>query len=307
VYTRSGSSWTLQDRLEPADLAAPDLFGYGVALQGDRLVVGAPYDSERAKQGGAVYVFERAGDTWGKPQKLFASKPESEASLGVQVALDGDTLVAGAHHACQLPSCASSSGRGSASVFVHGAAGWTEQALLSAPEPEDSDHFGFSVALLGDRAVIGAPHGELVLSTPPGKAHVFDRSNGHWTATATFQAAVPRAADFFGSSVGITTNAVVIGASSDAGGGRGVGADPSQGGAANSGAVYVFGQQADGWVRSAYLKASNADANDVVAERLAVWGDSIAVGASAESGNGSGVNPADNNAGNKAGAVYVWR
>jgi ribosomal protein S18 acetylase RimI-like enzyme len=69
----------------------------------------------------------------------------------------------------------------------------------------------------------------------------------------------------------------------------------------------VFGQQAGGWMRSAYLKTSNADEEDYLTERVAVWGERIAVGATCEDGNGSGANPAGNNDGTKPGAVYIRR
>src|SRR3954453_3889115 len=74
-------------------IGGTDLFGLGVAAEGNTLVIGAPGD---ANGRGAVYVFERAGDGWTQTGKLTASDGKSGDVLGVSVGISGENVVAGA-------------------------------------------------------------------------------------------------------------------------------------------------------------------------------------------------------------------
>ena len=87
VFTRSGSTWTEQQKLVASDGAAEDRFGNDVALSGDTAVVGEFFHDPR----GAAYVFTRSGATWTEQQKLVPSG--APGLFGSQVAVDGNTGV----------------------------------------------------------------------------------------------------------------------------------------------------------------------------------------------------------------------
>jgi hypothetical protein len=108
-----GAAHALEQRLVASDGADGDGFGRSVAIEGDTAVVGAPTGPDYR---GAVYVFTRSGDSWTQSAKLTASDRESGARLGSSLAIDGDTIVAGApqYRICHLSDC---SGPGYASVF----------------------------------------------------------------------------------------------------------------------------------------------------------------------------------------------
>ena len=61
VYRRSGTSWSLEATLAPTERGAFARFGSAVALSGNTLVIGAPWDDSWH---GAAYVYERSGNTW---------------------------------------------------------------------------------------------------------------------------------------------------------------------------------------------------------------------------------------------------
>lgn len=92
VFTRSGTSWTQQQKLTAADAAANDSFGHQVAVSGDLALVSAFLDDSGA---GSAYVFTRSGVVWTEQQKLTASDAAPGDFFGT-LALSGDTVVAGA-------------------------------------------------------------------------------------------------------------------------------------------------------------------------------------------------------------------
>ena len=94
VFTRSGDTWTQTAKLTASDAGATDKLGYSVAIDGDTIVAGAPGDDSSR---GAVYTFARTGSpTRTETAKLTASDGAAGDELGKSVAIDGDTIVAGA-------------------------------------------------------------------------------------------------------------------------------------------------------------------------------------------------------------------
>ena len=96
----------------------------------------------------ATLTWPAAALTPVEAQKLLASDGEGRAPIGEVVAVDGDTTVIGA--------CRDAKRRGSAYVFTRRGGAWAQQAKLTASDGERDDHFGISVAVSGDTAVIGA-------------------------------------------------------------------------------------------------------------------------------------------------------
>lgn len=92
VFTRGGSGWTQQARLDPSDLPASAWFGDAVAIDGDVLAVGALF----AEDQGATYVYTRDGSSWTERARLVAPQDPSNSQFGNAVSLDGRTALVGA-------------------------------------------------------------------------------------------------------------------------------------------------------------------------------------------------------------------
>lgn len=114
--------------------------------------------------------------------------------------------------------------------------------------------------------------------------------------------------DFFGTSVAIDGDTLVVGASGESSSATIVNGDPNNDNAPNAGAAYAFRRTGGRWVQEGYLKASNTETFDDFGVSVAISGDTIAVGAYAEDSASIAVNqdPNNNNA-NHSGAVYVYR
>src|SRR6266498_3967425 len=98
VFARSGGVWTQQQKLEASDAAANDLFGLSVAISGETVVVGAPFDAGAAGNSqGSAYVFARSGGVWSQQQKLEASDAALGDQFGFSVAVSAWTVEVGAH------------------------------------------------------------------------------------------------------------------------------------------------------------------------------------------------------------------
>ena len=88
-----GASPALEAKLMPK-YAGSEYFGSAVAISGDTLVIGA--EGFLSPHAGSVTVFVRNGNEWVEQQQLFASDGSSGDLFGSSVAIDGETLVAGA-------------------------------------------------------------------------------------------------------------------------------------------------------------------------------------------------------------------
>ncbi len=147
VFVRNGDVWTQQAQLVPGDDAA--LFGLHVALSGDTALVGAPYSDDNGTDSGAAYVFRRNGSNWTQEAKLLASDGEADDLFGTSVALSGDTAFVGA---------IGNDDSGAAYVFMRNGGAWTAQTKLVASGGVRGMHFGDSIAISTDMALVGAPN-----------------------------------------------------------------------------------------------------------------------------------------------------
>ena len=264
AYPLAVDPWFQQAQLTASDAADGDIFGYSVAVSGDTAVVGAYSDDTGAGAGaGSAYVFVRTGATWAQQAKLTASDAAAGDEFGYSVAVSGDTAVVGAY----LDDSAAANA-GSAYVFVRSAGTWAQQQKLTASDAAAGDYFGFSVAVSGDTAVVGAYLDDNPAGTDAGSAYVFVRSAGHLDPAAEAHRRRRR------------RHRPVRGLGGALGrhrGDRGVRATTAP--AANAGSAYVFVRTGGTWAQQAKLTASDAAADDSFGNSVALSGDTAVVGA----------------------------
>jgi len=338
VYVRSGGVWTQQAYLKASNAEQNDLFGSSVAISGDTIVVGAPRESSNATGvngdqadnsaglSGAAYVFVRNGATWSQQAYLKASNTDASDNFGIAVAIDGDTVAVGADQ--EQSNATGIDGNqeddslyyaGAVYVFVRDGATWSQQAYLKASNTNQFDSFGGAVAVAGDTVAVGAL-GENSSATgidgdetdnsaaAAGAAYVFVRSGTAWSQQAYVKASNTDSGDSFGISVALAGETLVVGADEEGSAATGVDGDQDDDSASGAGAAYVFVRDGTSWSQQAYLKASNAEAEDFFGYKVAVSGDIVLVGSSIEDSAATGIdgNQADNSA-EFAGAAYCFR
>jgi len=278
IFTRSGTTWTQQQKIQASDRQASDSFGHSVAISGDTVVVGAVYEDTGGAGAGAAYIFTRSGTTWTQQQKIQASDKQANDYFGYSVAISGDTVVVGA-------SWEDTGGQqaGAAYVFTRSGTTWTQQQKIQASDRQASDYFGGSVSIDGDTVVVGAI-GEDTGANSAGAAYVFTRSGTTWTQQAKIQASDAQAVDQFGWSVSISGDIVVVGAYEEDTGGT------------NAGSAYVFTRSGTTWTQQQKIQASDIGAGDGFGQSVSISGDIVVVGAGGEDPSGF----------TDAGAAYVF-
>jgi cysteine-rich repeat protein len=321
VYVRAGSAWTQQAYLKASNTGINDQFGFSVAVSADgsTIAVGAteedsadPADpaNNAAVDAGAVYMFARANGAWTQQAYVKETRPRSKDLFGVAVAGDGKTLAVGAvgedgsaTGVNGTPDTAAE-GAGAAYVFTVNGGAWTQQAYVKASNTGAGDSFGISVALSNDGATlaVGADHEASGLvdnqgdnsASAAGAAYVFALAGGQWSQQAYVKTDSPQIGDRFGTSISLSGDGATLA----------VGAELALIG---KGAAFVYARSGVAWSQSASLKPSNAGGLFGNAIALSADGSRVAIGASNESSNATGVGGDPGNTGALlAGATYVF-
>ncbi len=263
VLALPASAAALEQKLIAADGAAGDRLGASVAVEGDTAVVGAPEDEQNA---GAVYVFTRLGDGWSETAKLTAADGATGDRLGVSVAIDGDTIVAGA----PSDDVGANPNQGSVYTFARtGAAARNQTAKLTATDGAADDALGFSVAIDGDTVVAGAYLDDVGANPNQGSVYTFARTGAAARDQSAKLTATDGTNDFLGDSVAIDGDTIVASAPFDD-----VGANVDQG------SVYTFARTgAPARTQTAKLTATDGATNDFLGDTIAIDGDTIVASA----------------------------
>jgi hypothetical protein len=321
VFVEQDGAWEQQAYIKATNTDWIDLFGTSVALSGDTLVVGAPWEdsaatgvdgdqeSDAADASGAAYVYERSGETWQPLSYLKASNTDPEDNFGHAVALSGDTLVVGAPgeassgdgpDALETDNLAPEAG--AVYVFQRTGSTYEQTAYLKASNSSDDDHFGGTLALDGDTLAIGASIQATSGSTgsqsnellpESGAVYVFERQAEQWVQTAYLKAKTPAREQYFGEALALRGDTLVVGALGD---------DYS------TGAAYVYQRTANGWQLQERMTAPNAESADCFGSAIAISDDYLAIAAYNEAGSIPGINGnQDDNRTPGAGAAYLWK
>jgi hypothetical protein len=233
--------------------AITDNFGRSVATSGNNVVVGAHLDDTGATNSGQAYVFNAT--TGALVATLANPTPAASDYFGYSVSVSGNNVVVGAY---LDDTGATNSGQ----AYVFNATTGALVATLANPTPAASDYFGFSVAVSGNNVVVGA-YLDDTGATNSGQAYVFNATTGAFVGTLANPS--PAASDYFGYSVSVSGNNIVVGAYLD------------DAVATNSGQAYVFNATTGALV--ATLANPTPAANDYFGISVAVSGSNVVVGA----------------------------
>ena len=270
VFRFDGARWVTEAKLLPADGAANDHFGKSVAVSGDTIVIGAPFDDDNGTDCGAAYVFYYDGWGWVEQAKLQASDGATDDLFGYiySVAISGNVVIVGAQGGDD-----NGYASGSAYMFRYDGSSWVEQAKLLPADGAAGDTFGFSVAISHDTAIIGAQRND-DNGTDSGSAYVFRYDGSSWVEQAKLLASDAGPGQKFGYCVPISGDTVVIGAYLDDDNGAG------------SGSAYLYRFDGFIWVEEAKLLASDGAADDWFGYSVALSGDTAVIGAFRHDDNG---------------------
>lgn len=256
-------------------------FGFSSAVSDEYAVVGANRDSHSGSAGtGTAYVYDAA--TGDFIQSLIAPSPGQSEYFGSAVATEGYSVVVGAS------GVTGSDGHRVGEAYVYSMIEpdpLDPDAIvtLKNPNPSAYDDFGYSVAMNGNRVIVGAPLEDNGINDGEGAAYIFDISNGQLMTTLK-NPAIPSNAGLFGYSVALSDEFAVIGApqnSTDA---------------FRDGAAYVFSIDTGELIQTLQITAIGA--GGLFGNSVAIHGSTIVVGAYQDTSQGTGF---------RAGSAYIYK
>lgn len=343
IFTRNGTTWVQEAYLKAAPTYLNHQFGYSLAFSGDGDTLAVGTVNDEARFAGIPSSSSSSHD----PRRCenanaVPSSASSSSSSSVSSSSSSSTT-----STSSSSSSAPAGGPSSGAVYIfHRADGvWIQEALIKASNANAGDSFGASVALSGDgnRLAVGAPGEDsdatgvngnesrnYALATPSGlqelnagAVYLFNRTDSVWAQDTYLKPDYVSWSLQFGNNVSLSSDGSTLAVSGigDISRATGVNGDPSDfdlvqldllypaGGAFRSGAAYVFTHNGTTWTQNAYIKASNAQAEDQFGHKLKLSADGqyLAVSTIIEAGSSRGINgdQTDDSAAN-TGAVYVF-
>ena len=258
----SDGKWTETTKLVASDFASDDRFGLCVDLTGDMALIGVYQNDDNGLTSGSAYVFQRQMDgQWLESIKLLPSDGIDGDGFGASVSISSSIAIVGAPFAD--PAGTSS---GSAYVFIRSDDGnWIESAKLTASDADGGDYFGFSVAIMGTTAMVGA-WGDDEKAEDAGSVYIFEQQpDGSWIETAKLMASNGTSGDYFGYSLAMSGSTAIVGAFQEE---------------SEPGTAYIFEKQVDStWLETSILNSADGAASDRFGLSVDLSGNTAIVGA----------------------------
>lgn len=277
VFEFNGLIWSETAKLTTSDGDIDDGFGHSVSLSGERALIGAQYDDDNGNESGSAYIFEFDGAGWSQTAKLLPSDGAMFDHFGSAVSLSDDRALVGSYlDDDSLPNT------GSAYVFDFNGIAWYETAKLTASDSGASDHFGTSVSLSGNWALVSAYRDD-DSGINSGAAYLYRFNGSTWLESNKLIASNGSESDFFGISVSLSGNSALVGAYLDDHHGI------------DSGSAYLFEKEGAFWSETANLTAGPGALHGSFGVSVSVSGSRALIGAND-----------DNENGDNSGAAYVY-
>ena len=293
MYKRDSKGyWIREAVLVPGGIGRSSRSGWSVAVKGETIAISGSaavleQTSNEPEKHGVVYLFTRSnGGEWAEEARLSSSGVGENDFFGYSIAMTSDTVFVGNPSDSRPSRDQEPDDRvaesGAIHVFSRDINGdWVESQYIKPSRVIRGSGFGASLSASGERLIVGTG---AFLSTHEGEAaYIFERSPGKiWLENAILRSDRTDSSTSFGISVGIDGDLAVVGASSEFS--LVPKATPSA-----LGTVYVFNRAADGaWQKEARIKAECGGSFQSFGRRVAIFGETILVGAVDESSNGRG-------------------
>ena len=345
IFTKTSGNWTQEAYIKTSNAQNNDQFGYNVTVSSDGNTMAASavleasgatgingdQTSNTESSSGAVYVFSRSGTTWTQEAYIKPSNTSSGARFGESLDLssNGNALIVGSINedsnatginGDQTNSLATDSG--AAYLFSRT---WTQDTYIKASNTNASDSFGYCVKISenGNTIAVSANREDSSSSGingnqtdnsvfSSGALYVYTKTGSNWTQEAYIKSSNPGVVDDFGYDFDLSANGttLVVGARTERSNATGVNGNQTDDSTFGTGAAYIFEKPSSTWSQTAYLKASNSEADDYFGQDVSISdnGDLVFISAISEESNATGVNgDQTDNSLNDSGATYVFK
>ena len=339
VFTKDQSEWTQAAYLKSSNSDVRDIFGSAVAIDGNLLVVGAPYEDSAAtgidgdqddnsmNNAGAVYVFKYLAGQWQQIAYVKAPQTGEAFGFGASVAISANRFVVGSQtedsNATGVdgdPYNNLADQSGAAYVYLIDGLSVTLEAYLKASNTGGDDRFGCGVDIDGDTIAVGAcreasaargvggdqTDNSMQMS---GAVYVFNRSDSNgWLQQAYIKAVNSRSFMGIGSELSLSGNLLAIGVKIDGSAASGIDGDPDDSTMNSAGSAQLYQRSGSTWAPISYIKPMNPGHANLFGGSIAIAGDQLAVGAYQEDSDALDINgDMFNDDAPRSGAVYTFK
>ena len=266
IFKYDGTGWVEEAKLYAPDGEEGDWFGHAVSIYEDYAFISAASDETTGKASGSVYVFKRNGTTWTQEQKIVVSPSGGDTTIdfGWSLCMQGDYALVGAINDNDLGDSS-----GSVYVFKNDGSTWNlEQKLLPA-DGKAYAYFGYCISIYNDMAVIGARCDNYI-----GAAYIYKLDGSTWIEEQKLVSADGTSGDYFGRSVSMDEDYLIVGAHCDDDNGE------------DSGSAYIFKYDGSSWIQHAKLIASDGEPEEEFGSAVSINGDHALIGVKFDSENG---------------------
>lgn len=200
VFEKSGGTWNEVQKIMSPNPQQNDIFGIGVAIAGDYMVVGA---SEEDNTKGAAHIYMKNNNgVWEHVQKIIASDAMAQGYFGTSVSISNTSIAVGAYgHA---------GGEGATYIFEDdGTGNWTETQKITASSPSSEANFGWNCLIQNNHLVVSAPH---PYGSEKGEVYVYEKTGGLFAEIQKVESNDLAPEDFYGWNVEMDSNQLIVGA-----------------------------------------------------------------------------------------------
>ena len=329
VYSKTSGTWAQEAYLKAGNSGDGDQFGWHIDMDGDTLVVGAPFEDSNStaiingtgtdatngtSSSGAVYVYRRTAGTWEQEAFVKVSAATSNDYFGETVEIDRDRMAVGG------------SGAQAVAIFQRTGNTWAETQLISGVAGSGDD-FSEQMKLHGDTLIVGAESDDsdstVIINgtttatdnngTDIGAVYVYKHNGTSFEQEAYIKPGqaidnllFSQEMSLYGDRFAVATRE----SPSTATGifnGSAVPTDANTG--TRIGAVYVYRRTDSSWVQEAFIKSYQNEDDDEFGRDVHLYGDDLAVGSGRERVTGTGIinrGEQPDNTGSKGGAVFMY-
>lgn len=209
IFSRTGTTWTQEKKMQPSDANGNDKYGYAVSISGDgsRAIIGAYSKTVNVAAQGEIYIWVRSGTSWSQELALAGPVSTVQMRFGYSVSMDntGTRVAIGAYS-----NNVSAVSTGTTYIYLRTGTTWAQEANLSASDYTANMNFGYSVSISSDgsRVLVGASNGNSNTVTTSGIAYTFTRNGTTWTQESKMQPSDPLATGMYGAAVALAANSI---------------------------------------------------------------------------------------------------
>jgi hypothetical protein len=293
-YTPKADDWTLFQKILPDNGIEGGEFGESVAILGNRMIVGARFNtSSTGTTSGTAYVYKFRGYKigWSLEQELEPPQGVDKEEFGRSVALSNKQIMVGSRFA------QNSDKKSSGAVYIYEkrdcSKQWKFAEKLIDPSGDDNDQFGRSIvysSMMGGVLAVASRQGSIKTIDKSGKVLIYKKEKSSWTLSQIVSAQDANKDDYFGQSISISQNKLIIGSR-----------NAKNNEELKTGAVYIyqFDYQRNNWMHLQKISAPDGKDKDQFGFAIAIdrrRGTHLAISA----------RRANSQAGKKTGKVYLY-